>query len=257
MKSKYPSNPLEYLKETPSGNLADQLVAKIRYLIVSGDIEPGFAFPNENDFCSFLNVGRGTLREAYKVLADQGFISRTKRGTTVNEWNTIAEKLPFSVALELSESKDLLEVRSMVEVQIAELAALRRTQSNLDKMAEALEKMEKNGNDPKKLSYYDTVFHLELAHASQNQLLDNMMHNIMGSYTSSFFKLFDEYGELRNHAIGFHKRIFEAVATQDAKVAKRVMKEHINDVLQYSQPVSTVQERLAHAMGQAAPSIFA
>lgn len=245
MKSRFPTNPLEYLKETPSGNLADQLVEKIRYLIVAGEIASGFTFPNENDFCAFLNVGRGTLREAYKVLAEQGFISRTKRGTTVNDWDTIADSLPLGVALEISAFQDLLEFRSMVEEQIAELAALRRDAANLAKMEEALHKMEHNLGDPKKLSFYDTVFHLELAHASNNQLLDNVMHTIMGSYTSSFYRLFDEHEDLRAHAMEFHRRIMRAVREQDVAEARQAMKEHINDVINYSSPAFLGSGRMA------------
>lgn len=255
MKDIYPSNPLEYLKETPSGNLADQLVEKIRYLIVSGEIESGFTFPNENDFCAFLNVGRGTLREAYKVLEDQGFICRTKRGTRVNGWDTIADKLPLSVALEISAFNDLLEFRSMVEEQTAGLAAMRRSKDNLRKMEEALEKMRQHWDDPKKLSFFDTVFHMELAHASNNQLLDNVTHTIMGSYTSSFFKLFDEHEELRDHAIDYHERILRAVTDGDVEGARQAMKEHINDVINYSHPAPSTQERMAQAM--APPSVRA
>ncbi len=100
-------------------------------------------------------------------------------------------------------------------------------------------------NIPKKLSFYDTVFHLELAHASNNQLLDNVMHTIMGSYTSSFYRLFDEHEDLRTHAIEFHRRILHAVREQDVAAARQAMKEHINDVINYSNPAFLGSGRMA------------
>ena len=250
MKKMTSGNPLELLKQVSGNSLPDQLAERLRYLIVNNDIGQGYVFPNENDFCAFLNVGRGTLREAYKTLEGQGFISRSRRGTIVNDWNVIAEKLPLSTALELSDFQELLEFRCMVEEQTAELAAIRRTDEDLVKLEASMENMQKNIGNASKLAVYDTVFHIELAHASGNRLLDTVTNAIISSYAASFFKLFDSNVELRGHAIDYHRRILRAVVDKDPIEARRVMKEHIIDVVSYSRATFTFQERIAHKYGK-------
>ena len=243
-------NPLEQIKSISGASLPDQLAEKIRYLIVNNDIAQGYVFPNENDFCAFLKVGRGTLREAYKILEWQGFISRSRRGTVVNDWNDIAEKLPLAVALEISDIQDLLEFRCMVEEQTAELAATRRTDEDIVKMGMSMDNMQKNADNASKLAFYDTVFHLELAHASGNRLLDTVTNAITTSYAASFFKLFDTHEDLRGRAIEYHRRIYNAVTNRDSTEARKAMREHIGDVVRYSQSTFALQERIAHMFGK-------
>ena len=89
-------------------NMANQLYERIQRMIISGRLPSGFTFPSESDFCEKLGIGRTTLREAYKALEANGYITRTKRGTIINDAEKIAAALPFSVALEESDYNDLI-----------------------------------------------------------------------------------------------------------------------------------------------------
>lgn len=96
----------ERLKRNPHANIVDELIFSLRQMIISGDLPPGYSFPNETAFCDQLGIGRTTLREAYKALESGGFISRTKRGTFVNSSQDIAEAIPFSMMIEMSDFAD-------------------------------------------------------------------------------------------------------------------------------------------------------
>ena len=61
------------LKFPSARNHSDVLYEKLRDAITSSEFPPGYVFPNEVEFCSLLNVGRSTLREAYKMLEADGW----------------------------------------------------------------------------------------------------------------------------------------------------------------------------------------
>lgn len=79
-----PIHQLQHLLDTrPQKNMSDMIYEKISQLIQSGEFPEGYVFPNESALCEMLSVGRSTIREAYKALELSGFVTRTKRGTTV------------------------------------------------------------------------------------------------------------------------------------------------------------------------------
>lgn len=70
-------------------NVSDRLYQKISELIMSGELQEGYTFPNETVLCEQLSVGRSSLREAYKALELSGYVTRTKKGTVVNSRTSI------------------------------------------------------------------------------------------------------------------------------------------------------------------------
>ncbi len=226
--------PLDFLVDAPSGKVADRLAEKIRYMIVAGKLPAGYVFPNENEFCSYLNVGRSSLREAYHLLENNGFITRTKRGTFVNNDEEIATKMPFNVAVEMSDFEDLLEFRLMIEAQIAGFAAKRASAEDLAELEQSVTAMEQGLSDITKLTYADTMFHLGMAKASHNRLLEHVMRTAIEPFSASIYHIFNSADEeIQQRALASHKNILQAVKEQDEKEAKRRMRRHIEDV-QYS-----------------------
>lgn len=86
-------------------------------------LTPGSALPNENEMCQMLQIGRGTLREAYQILATNGLITRTKVGTYINDRSTIINFAPLSIVSELADYDDILNFRMMFEKECARAAA--------------------------------------------------------------------------------------------------------------------------------------
>jgi len=76
---------LDDLVASERRNISDVIFRRIRDAIISGELPPGYVFPNENELCKKLNIGRSSLREAYSPLETLKLISRSKAGTYVND----------------------------------------------------------------------------------------------------------------------------------------------------------------------------
>ncbi|MEV4189191.1 GntR family transcriptional regulator, partial [Streptosporangium canum] len=113
------------------------LAADLRDRIVSGEFQPGDRLPIEPDLCVRYGVSRSTVREALRLLASQNLI-RTVRGTTGGSF--VAHPDPDHISAYLETSFDLMrvgigqlmEIRELLEVPAAGLAALRRTGADLE-----------------------------------------------------------------------------------------------------------------------------
>lgn len=212
-------------------NAANQLTDKLRGLIITGELPPNYMFPNENIFCEQLGIGRGTLREAYKALEATGLVSRTKRGTFVNDSDKIISSVPFSLAIEMSEFNDVMEFRIMTEAELARLAAQRSTVENIQKMRLNLELMRKNQTDLTKLTYYDMQFHMEIAKAADNKFIYNVMMAAVDAFSKSIYNAF-QHNTASNipQALSHHELILEDISKHDEKNAQRHMRSHINSI---------------------------
>lgn len=211
---------------------ADALFQRLRDLIMAGEIPAGYVFPKEPIFCEQLGVSRSTLREAYKALESMGFIQRKKRiGTIVNDFQDISKTAPLGTSLILSDLDELLEFRVMIEAELARLAAKRAKQENLTAMAESLEKMRDCDSSIQALTYYDTMFHMEVAKASGNHLLINTMENAKDAFHKGIFQAF-QIDTQRNvsEALVFHQRILDAITRHESEEAYTLMRQHIRAV---------------------------
>lgn len=222
----------EKLKLNPHANIVDELISSLRQMIISGDLPPGYSFPNETAFCDQLGIGRTTLREAYKALESGGFISRTKRGTLVNSSQDIAEAIPFSMMIEMSDFAELLEFRTILEGELAALAAKRATPENIANLKKYLCRMEANRTDMSLLTRYDTDFHLEIANATQNRLLINTMSSSSDTFFKAVYRAFQVDTDSNvDQALHYHRLILNALACHDSAKAKKMMTEHIAAVI--------------------------
>lgn len=223
---------LGYLVEDRSGSIVERLTEKLKTLILTGELPQGYAFPNEVELCEYLCVGRSTLRETYKTLASYGLISRSKRGTVVNPSDVIAANMPYHMLIKSADFSDLLEFRVLIEKDTARVAAERATDENKAKLAEYLEKMEQNVGDANLLTMYDTMFHLEIAHATQNLLISRMLGSMIDVFTQAVSYNFTNDTAVRERALRFHAIILQAIVEGDAETAHAQMHKHLQDVVQ-------------------------
>lgn len=223
---------VERTKFVNAGNVVDELVKRIKDLIVCGSLKAGFRFPNENDFCEQLGVGRSTLREAYKVLESQNCITRTHRGTYVNNLDDFILNLPFDMVIRTTSFHDMLEFRSIFEAEIAGLAAHRATHEHIRNMEEFMEQMRENRGDLMKLTDIDMCFHMEIAQASGNKLLINTMQMAKAVFSRGILEGFQQGGdEMIDQAISYHESLLTAFRQRDVAMAQAVMRVHVMSVV--------------------------
>lgn len=192
---------------------SDYLADKIKGMIVSGEFEEGFVFPNENEFCKILNVSRSTLREAYKILDTQGFIKRTKHGTYIKHADDIAKQGNFAATLELADRQEMEEFILALEPEAVYLAAQKIDEEGIKKLEELMLACEEAFDDDNALIQTNYEFHTYL-----RQLADN---NLIISAITAYYDIFNQQviGNIYvwDKNLGPFKQKIPAAAPQDGR----------------------------------------
>lgn len=214
-------------------NLSDNLAQKIKQFIIAQNYSSGDRLPTTADLAQRFGVGHPTLREAIKKLETIGVVT-VKHGSGIYVGEHIDSLvLPNPIAFEEAPTKrillDLIETRIILEVQSIAKAAENVTKPYLHTMAQLLKEAEANLDNDLELNRANMGFHREIAAASGNSVL----HQILGVITSYFKKeqllIMDIYrSKERDHEQ--HVKIYEALRLKDKKLAVHRMKSHLEEV---------------------------
>lgn len=238
MGSNLESAMLKTLREPESSTRTERLYNKLKNLIISGELPAGYVFPNETEMCQELQVGRGTLREAYQTLATNGMITRAKTGTVVNDRETILNMAPFGIVAEFASFQDIFEFRLMLEGEGAKNAALRITDQEKEYLNNILEKSRK-AKSFKELQKLDLAFHRAVMEYSHNPLLFSLFSSVCAAFERSveknYMRLSDTSPGMLRDAIGQHTKVYEALCVHDPDAAAKLMLLHLNTVYSESQ----------------------
>ncbi|MFC6268436.1 FadR/GntR family transcriptional regulator [Frigoriflavimonas asaccharolytica] len=206
-----------------------EIIAKIRELINFKNLEPGDKLPSERMLSDKFDVSRSNVRDAIHKLEFYGILkSIAQSGTFVADIGAIAINGMIDDILRLEEPdfKSLVETRILLELKTVRLAALRRTDEDLEKLQTALSAYTKKVLAGEDAVQEDLLFHLAIAKASGNSTLNTFMLTITPEIIAYFneFHLCDQGQKIA--VIAEHKSIFEAIKNQDTQLAKQMMKDH-------------------------------
>ena len=216
------------LTKAPRRKLAETVGEQLAEAVKG--LPPGTRVPSERELMKTLGVGRSTVREALNGLALLGLVEiRHGQGVFVAE--RPAEKeigtSELQKALMKGVTHDFIEARLVVEVEVARLAAERRTDSDLQRIEETIEALKAKGEAPTDEALEPaTQFNLAVADAAHNEVLAGMI--------GSFVQLMVERGpdlyerpDFHQWDVDEHTRIYEAIAAGDPDAAATRMREHI------------------------------
>lgn len=218
-------------------NVCDQIVEALIASIVDGRLKAGDKLPNERELSKIYGVSRVPLREALRSLSHMGIIE-TKHGigTFIKEVNTtfFTNKLNSYLYLQEKPVIEVLQLRKLLEVESARLAAQNATAEDLEKLriAEALAKDEliklRDGQDS---AFYDTDlrFHLAIAEASHNSLFVQFINSIHGTL-HIHQQLSQKEPQPVDEVAVYHKKIRQAIEENDSDKAAEMMLNHIQRV---------------------------
>jgi DNA-binding FadR family transcriptional regulator len=219
--------------------------------IVSGKLAPGELLEGEIAASDQLRVSRTAYREAIRILAAKGLVeSRPKTGTRVSatkNWHLLDPDVLswiFQNEPDAHLLADLFELRRIVEPEAAALAARRRTEAHLRVMAKALDDMAAHTLAIEEGRVADQMFHSTLLDASGNAFLVSLTTGVEAAVSwSTEFK--QRKSPLRRDPVPDHRKVFDAVAAQDADAAHRAMGELIDwafiDTTNAGEPQTTVK----------------
>ena len=225
------SSSTELFKTLPrASTLSDRVTGQIENLIIENQLQPGDHLPPERELARQFGVSRTVVREAISALVAKSLLETKPGGGTLVRSPT-AESVAQSMSLflrggqpELDMSK-VVEVRRILEVEIAALAAERHTPEDLEAM-EAILFEAANGQGRDHFAKTDVAFHAALARATHNELFGLLLDSVADIMFKVRYLGFDVPDAIAR-ALIYHRAILEQVKAGDAEGARQAMHEHL------------------------------
>jgi GntR family transcriptional repressor for pyruvate dehydrogenase complex len=233
-------------KVIQSSRLYEQIVQQIEESILKGELSEGSQLPAERDLAKQFGVSRTAVREAIKALQEKGLVDAFPgRGTFITNETSNSMRRSLDRIIKSGEPNGwayLVEVREILEPEIAALAAVRATDQDLATLKEALDVMDNAGRDSDAYIEADLDFHLALAEAAANPIVLPLIDSIVVLLREQRLLIFRVEGgpERGQH---HHRRILEAIERHDPQGARAAMQAHL----------SQVREDSHHTPGQQLP----
>lgn len=220
---------MEPIKRVP---IVHQVEERIRELIDEKSFKPGEKLPAEMELCQQLGVGRGTVREAFRLLQAKGIVDiKPGRGAFVaEEPRTGIGAIDWLVENE-RELRDSLEIRASLEPMAARRMAEHCSPEDLHRLEEIHRKFLKaiDEGDPVKIGRLDEQFHSTIVESCGNSLMMEInRHVCQGMHTFRSYT-FQVEQNVRN-AVMPHSNIVNAILARDAAQAEREMRAHLDKV---------------------------
>ena len=219
--------------------LAQVVAEQIRDSIIDTGLAAGEKLPTESMLMAEHSVSRSTIREAMKILQAENIVEiRHGRGSFVAS-NTGRSKDPLGLSFADSSKllPDLMEVRLLMEPSIAQIAADRRTESDLKEMEKYLQQMTEIGRRGEDYHNCDFQFHISVARATHNGVLDRIFPVILEGIETGYAQTVHIQGSFER-AIDYHQRILQAIREQNGAEASCLTQMHIRQTLR------DIQEKL-------------
>ena len=218
------------MKEIARVPIVQQVVNNMKEYIMSGQIDVGQKLPTEKEWCEKMGVGRGTVREAFRILEAKGLIEiKPGRGAFVAGTKELEKEdiVEWFVKNEM-ELKDYIEVRQAVEPLVARLVA----ENGLDEELNQLEKIHRrfikavSEDDFLGMARCDEKLHRYMVECTKNKMLIFINRKIDECIWEFRLKTFQVSGNAQN-AIKAHGNIIKALKERNPEVAELYAKRHI------------------------------
>lgn len=213
-----------------SEKVSDNIIGQIRDAILSGHLKPGDRLASEKELIEQFNVSKATMREALRVLEVIGLIEMRKGiagGAFVAEvgMRTTIHAIINFLHFQTVSVREITMLRYLIEPTVAEIAAIKRSHKDLQKLERIIGKVIAPGeNEVSK----EISFHRYLARMSENAILTltiDLIDNLLKSMKTKIGMPPDFYEHVREA----HALILECIRQQDPMAAKVAM---TNDLIQ-------------------------
>lgn len=226
---------------TKTEKVSDRIIDQIRDAVLSGRLKPGDRLASEKELIAQFEVSKATMREALRVLEVMGLVEirkGTQGGVFVAEvdMKTTVHGIMNFLHFKTVSVRDITMLRFMVEPSVAHLAALVRSQEDIDRITEIVKQHEGNRAE---LPGREIGFHRYLARMIGNPMLILIM-DFLDNLLRDLKEHLDLSHEFYSSIKESHQRILECMINEDCVGARREM---AADLL-------AVGDHLAQAMGE-------
>lgn len=230
---------LDILSKNENKKITDRvkiLISQIGDLINEKHLQPGDKIPPERILAEKFGVSRRSIRVAILKLESYGILkSMPQSGTFLANIGSIAMNgiIDDIVSLPLPNFKSLVEIRILLELKAVRLAALMRTEEELKHIKEAFDAHKAKLLAGEEAVQEDFLFHIAIAKASGNVIINQIMIIITPQIISDFKKYHTDYKDLGELRIKEHYEIYKAIKDQDEQLAKSKMQNHFKLLYKY------------------------
>ena len=218
------------------GRLGSVVVEELAHQIIGGRLGPGEVLPTEPVLCEQFGFSRTVIREGVKLLEERGLVRVEQgRGTTVqprDAWNLL-DPVVIRIALEYDRDMSLLdsliEVRRVLEREMAYAAAGRLTDAELGELVTLIEKMEASFDDYERFRSFDQAFHTVVMKASGNEVGLTIVRAIHrhGDVRPALSAAASTRDGLER-TVHDHRAVYEALAAGESDRAADLIASHID-----------------------------
>jgi GntR family transcriptional repressor for pyruvate dehydrogenase complex len=215
-------------------SLADSVVEELRRMILDGEVQPGEFLPTREELAQQFGVGQSTIHEAIRVLNAIGLVqSRAGKGTWVRHDAAAGLISPEAIKSRLSDlnTQMIYEVRTVLEVSLAEFAAQRAAAEDIERIWAALQATEEAvaRDDQKAYVQADLDFHLAVTRAAHNDLLEQFYQLSLRLLAEVIAQLAGLPGS-KEDAILTQRAIAHAIEQHDPDKARQAAIDHLAQV---------------------------
>ena len=221
-----------------NGALSDEVEKVLNYVkdqLYSGRLTSGDRLPAERKLAETLGVSRAHVRVAFQKLEFYGLVrTYPQSGTVVTPMKLRQMESLFTDMLKIDryDFSSLVDVRLLLEMETARLAALNRDENDLEILKEAMVQCEQMfGTEDQVPRDFD--FHQAVARAAHNQVMSSLLLII----TPDVLKYYQKYKVCsvpRENVLREHKELYNCIVAHDSEGAMQVVRQHLANLLDFS-----------------------
>lgn len=225
--------------EVKAKKLYRLVVQQIQEMIYEGKLKAGDRLPTERELVKQLNISRASVREALRSLDIMGLVeSRPGEGTFItrpreSSDHILTEAFSLGLILEDNVSLDLLDFRRILECGCVSLAAQRIDEVSLSRLENYCKKMSNFYGNKKESIDADTMFHMEIAQASKNQIVYDValfFFKALNFHIKTIRTRFAHEHQTMSSFVEQHRKILTALKAHDPETAISAMRSHLDYV---------------------------
>lgn len=220
---------LQPIRTEPAYRIAAQALRK---KIVDGEIEVGSVLPSETAMAELLEVNRSTIREAIRLLEENGIVARKPGGkklfVTVPKTTDLSNRVSTAMVLKQITLEELWGTMMVLEPATAEGAVRHADADDLAALDENLRRTQASLDDSDALLELDLEFHNMVSLACGNRAIQlarapvgELFYPAVGAMLRRL-----KAGE---RMLVAHTKIVDAIKARDAATASEWMRKHIVD----------------------------
>jgi len=217
--------------------------------IVNGRIKPGEPIGTELELGRQFGVNRSTVREGIRVLEEGGLIRRDssrRLQACLPRYSKLATRLSRALVLHEVTFRELYEASIMLEVASIECAVERATAENIAELDDNLARSEQVISDPASLAERDAEFHVLVAKASQNRVLQLAREPAAQLFFPTTEMIVGGVAQGGSRLVEAHRHLLDAIRRRDKETGVVWMRRHLQDWRRGFEKIASLDRSVEH-----------